>query len=53
MDLQAMRLAPEPATVQYQAENDRIEALEQRVEEMQEQITQLRETLKDFMRQFE
>ncbi len=46
-------LAPEPATLQVRAENERIETLEAQVESLQEQIIELKERLEQFKSQFE
>ena len=54
-DLEAIAatLAPEPATLQVRAENERIEALEAQVQSLQEQMTELKESLEGFRSQFE
>ena len=49
----AATLAPEPATLQVRAENERIESLEAQVQSLQEQMTELKESLERFRSQFE
>ena len=46
-------LAPQPATLQVRAENERIEALEAQVQSLQKQMTELKESLEAFRSQFE
>lgn len=46
-------LAPEAATLQYRAENERLEALEKELEDVQAQVAELKAQFEEFVRQFE
>lgn len=52
-DLESLSPSPEPARLQVQAENERIDALEQKVELLTDEIGELRRMMLEFRSQFE